>query len=149
VWALGQTSGGEDKESTILVLRNNDGNWHQVPVPSEFARLEASAFSVVAADDVWVSADCVGGIECRPQFLHWTGTWQRVEIAPLPGGRTAGYSISNVHFVSPEEGWAIANDYDGPGLTRGLILRYHDGQWRNRNWNYRFWDAPWLGLFGH
>jgi hypothetical protein len=51
-----------------------------------------------------------------------------------------------MQFVSPTEGWAIANDYDGPDLVRGLIFHYKDGVWRNRNWNWHFWNEPWFGL---
>jgi hypothetical protein len=53
-----------------------------------------------------------------------------------------------MQFVSPDEGWAIANDVGGPGLGRGLIFHYRDGVWRNRNWNWHFWNEPGFGFCG-
>ena len=52
-----------------------------------------------------------------------------------------------MQFVSPDEGWAVASDME-PGQGGGRIFHYKDGKWRNRNWNWHFWDAPWFNLFG-
>ena len=65
----------------------------------------------------------------------------------MPGGRCTSVSIRDMQFVSPDEGWAVAND-DTPRLGVGRIFHYKDGKWRNRNWNWHFWDAPWFNLFG-
>jgi hypothetical protein len=59
-----------------------------------------------------------------------------------------GFAFTDMQFVTPNEGWAVANDYGGPGIVRGLIFHYKDGVWRNRNWTWHFWNQPWFGLFG-
>ena len=82
-------------------------------------------------------------------LVHVTdGEWTAVPGPNVPHGGAQGYVIQNIDFVSENEAWATAHDGDGPGLFRGLVLHYKDGVWRNRNWNWHFWDERWFGLLG-
>jgi hypothetical protein len=76
------------------------------------------------------------------------GAWIEVPRPHVPHGGAQGYTIGGIRFVSEDEAWAIARDGDGPGLFRGLVFHYKDGVWRNRNWNWHFWDERRFGLFG-
>jgi hypothetical protein len=53
-----------------------------------------------------------------------------------------------MQFVTPNEGWAIATDFAGTGLSNGLIFHYKDGVWRHRNWSWHLWDMPGFGMLG-
>src|SRR5690606_2626236 len=99
--------------------------------------------------EVWISVNCNPlEVECRERFLHLrNGVWETVELPRLPDGRSTHRLIVDMQFVTPTEGWAIAHDL----IPRagGRIYHYRDGVWRNRNWNWHFWDAPGFGLFGY
>jgi hypothetical protein len=138
--ALTETGG----TSTLLAF---DGAWNTVALPAPYDRHRVSAVAALTATDVWLALSAPD--RGAPTFVHWRdGVWDEVAPPVLPSGRTTGYDVSAMQFVSPSEGWAVANDYAGPGIVRGLIFHYRDGQWRNRNWNWHFWDQRWFGLFG-
>jgi hypothetical protein len=148
-WALGSVRRAVDQPAEILVLRFTT-TWERMPVPSFFAREPIpTAIAPVNAREAWVSASCGNSeAECCERFLHYRdGNWETVSLPLMPGGRCTAVSIRDMQFVSPDEGWAVAND-DTPRLGVGRIFHYKDGTWRNRNWNWHFWDAPWFNLFG-
>jgi len=149
VVALGHAAAHVEDGGEIVLLRWTD-RWERIPLPAKFAANRASALAAVSTDDVWLAVSCILPEDrCRPRFLHWAGgAWRAIDAPTLPAGRRDGYTVSDMQFVSADEGWAIANDYDGPGLVRGLLFHYRDGVWRNRNWDWHFWDQPGFGLFG-
>ena len=148
-WALGSRHRGKDEPAEILVMRF-DTRWERVPIPSIFPREPAaSALAPVGPREAWVSASC-GALQpdCCERFLHYRdGSWETVGLPLMPGGRCTKVRIDDMQFVSPDEGWAVATDLE-PRLGAGRIFHYKDGQWRLRNWNWHFWDAPWFNLFG-
>jgi hypothetical protein len=124
-----------------------DGAWQTVALPSQYDGYHVSALAALSATDVWLALSALD--RGAPTFVHWhDGAWDTVAPPALPDGRTTGYDVSAMQFVSPSQGWAVANDYAGPGIVRGLIFQFRDGVWRNRNWNWHFWDQRWFGLFG-
>jgi hypothetical protein len=139
-------------ENTPIVLRY-DGDWRRVELPFDMGRASIGALAAVSASDIWLAVNSrrTGDqVADRPLFLHWReGQWTEIAAPLLPEGRLGGYHFTDMQFVSPDEGWAIASDYEGPGLERGIIFHYRDGVWRNRNWNWHFWDAPGFGLWEH
>jgi hypothetical protein len=141
--AIGSSVGQE------LVLRY-DGEWNLIQLPEAIRNAEVSAVGALSDDDIWLAASWVDRrFDRRPVFLHWSmGEWTEVPPPPLPGGRTNGYSFTDIQFVTPTEGWAIATDYAGTGLSNGLIFHYKDGVWRHRSWSWHLWDMPGFGLFG-
>ena len=149
IWASGELRPAKDQPLEILLMRLS-GRWERIAVPDFFPR-EASAGSLapVSADEVWLAASCGSSDPvCCERFLHYRdGGWTTVALPLMPGGRCRWVSIRDMQFVSPEEGWAVAND-DTPRLGVGRIFHYKDGTWRLRNWNWHFWDAPWFNLFG-
>jgi hypothetical protein len=129
------------------ILLEYDGAWHPIEFPPHLDGYRAGAIAALSANDVWLVLDepYVGAVK----FVHWHDRrWDEIPPPVLPDGRTRGYVVSDMQFVSAAEGWAVANDYDGPGIVRGLIFHYRDGVWRNRNWNWHFWHQPGFGLFG-
>jgi len=148
-WALGTVRRAADQPAEILVLRFTT-MWERMPVPAFFPREPLpTAIAPVNEGETWISASC-GNLEadCCERFLHYRdGTWETVGLPLMPGGRCTSVSIRDMQFVSPDEGWAVAND-DTPRLGVGRIFHYKDGKWRNRNWNWHFWNAPWFNLFG-
>jgi hypothetical protein len=60
----------------------------------------------------------------RANLLYWDGTtWSAVSDAlPLGGVFAVGAS-------SPDDVWAVGGRTDRYGIVRGLVERYHDGQW--------------------
>jgi len=145
--ALGTHAGNDNRPGQPFLLRYR-GSWERIEMPIDFQSAEIGAIAALSDSDVWLAvSDDVPYGDQRATFLHWTdGQWSEVPVPQLPGGRVGGYSFTDMQFVSPTEGWAIANDYDGPDLVRGLIFHYKDGVWRNRNWNWHFWNEPWFGL---
>jgi hypothetical protein len=138
-----------------LVLRY-DGAWHEVELPDSLRGFVPTAMSAASERDIWMSGSIDDacrtiGRPCRATyiFVHWhDDAWELSAPPSFPGSRAEGYLISDLTFVSPDEGWAVANDYAGPEVVRGLIFHYKDGIWRHRNWNWHFWNQPWFGLFG-
>lgn len=145
----GELLGGEN---TPIVLRY-DGDWQRIELPFDMGRGSIGALAALSTSDIWLAVNSrhTGDpVADQPLFLHWrAGQWTEVAAPLLPGGRQDGYNFTDMQFVSPDEGWAIASDYEGPGLGRGLIFHYRHGAWRNRNWNWHFWDAPGFGLWEH
>ncbi len=145
--AVAGRTGDASGHSEALLLRHA-ATWEVVPLPEEFRSYTIEALAARSVDDLWLAVNCVGA-QCRPRFLHWSaGQWSISEPPVLPGGRRDGYVVVDMQFVAPNEGWAIANDTGGPDLSRGLIFHYRDGVWRNRNWDWNFWDQPGFGWFG-
>jgi hypothetical protein len=108
--------------------------------------MHISTVAGFSLDDFWLSLSRSG---TRPLLMHFKdGNWVEVPRPVVPHGGVQNYLIGDIQFISPDEGWAIGHDADGPGLFRGLVLHYKDGVWRNRNWNWHFWDERWFGLFG-
>lgn len=147
--AVGHCGSWPDQQSAPVLLRY-DGVWHRVDLPEAFRDATVGAMAAVSDSDVWLALTSADGtLPGRPTFLHLVdGEWTECAPPLLPENRVDGYSFSGMQFVSPTEGWAIANDYGGPGIVRGLIFHYKDGVWRNRNWNWHFWDQHLFGLFG-
>jgi hypothetical protein len=148
-WALGSVRRAADQPADILVLRYTT-IWERMPVPSFFPREPTpSALAPVSEREAWLSASC-GNLDadCCERFLHYRdGTWETVGLPLTPDGRCTKVSIDDMQFVSATEGWAVATDME-PRLGGGRIFHYKDGKWRNRNWDWHFWDAPWFNLFG-
>lgn len=146
--ALGESGHAGGYRDGSPVLLRYDGIWQRIELPVAFQHADVGAMAAVSDSDVWLALSSVDRrAGRRPAFLHWTGgEWSEVPAPPLPEGRH--YAFSGMQFVSPTEGWAIANDHSGPGIVRGLIFHYRDGVWRNRNWSWHFWDQHLFGLFG-
>jgi hypothetical protein len=123
-----------------------DGSWRRIDLPQELRQMQIVTLAALSIDDFWLSLFQPGA---RPLLMHFkSGEWVDVPRPIVPHGGIQGYIIRDIQFVSANEAWAIGHDGDGPGLFRGLILHYKDGVWRNRNWNWHFWDERWFGLFG-
>lgn len=148
--AAGNSEGLLSMDDGFPLLLRYDGVWHRIEPPDAFRHASVGAMAAVSDSDVWLALNRADRrAESRPAFLHWVdGEWSEVAPPALPENRVDGYTFSDMQFVSPTEGWAIANDYGGPGIVRGLIFHYKDGVWRNRNWNWHFWDQHLFGLFG-
>ena len=143
--AIGSTGDG-DEQVEALVLMEERGTWKLAPLPERLRHHELFQVAGVSMRDLWFAAAPAMG---SPVFLRFDGNrWTETPGPVLPGGRTDGYTVTGMQFTSADEGWAVGNDYQGPGLVRGLIFHYEDGVWRNRNWNWHFWDQRWFGLFG-
>jgi len=145
--------GGNDRKDPgqPVLLRHDGERWQRIELPEAFRRAEVGAVAALSDFDVWLAVSNVVALrDDRATFLHWSGgEWTEVAAPSLPGGRAIAYYFSDMQFVSPTEGWAIANVYKGRGMARGLIFHYRDGVWRNRNWSWHFWNEPWLGLAGY
>jgi hypothetical protein len=128
------------------ILFAYDGAWKRIELSEELDSLEITALAALSLDDFWLSLSKPGARSLLMHFRH--GAWVEVPRPLVPHGGLQGYGIKEIQFISPDEAWAIAHDGDGPGLFRGLVLHYKDGVWRNRNWNWHFWDERWFGLFG-
>lgn len=123
-----------------------DDSWNRVDLPQDFRSMQIETLAAVSLDDYWLSLSKPGA---KPLLVHFKdGHWTNVPRPVVPHGGMQGYSIEDMQFVSADEAWAIGHDGDGPGLFRGLVFHYEDGVWRNRNWNWHFWDERWFGLFG-
>jgi hypothetical protein len=149
IWASGDLRPAEGQGLEILLMRFTTV-LDRVAVPVDLPqRGWASSLAPVSRDELWLSARCEGGgADCCERFLHYRqGAWETQGLPLLPGGRCTKVSIQDMQFVSPDEGWAVASDME-PGQGGGRIFHYKDGKWRNRNWNWHFWDAPWFNLFG-
>jgi len=130
-----------------LLLRY-DGAWKRIALPDELRTYELGQIWAASERDVWLVASQDSGFS----LLHFLdGQWLQTSPPTLPGGRLGsdGVSLDAIWFPSPDEGWAVANDFHGPGVTRGLVFHYQHGVWRKRNWNWHFWHERWFGLFGH
>lgn len=150
VWALGELRPTKDGARQVLLMRRTT-DWQRVTVPTELpGDVSPTSLAAIDAGEVWISANChVFEVECRERYFHLRdGIWETVELPLLPGGRSTLVSIVDTQFVSSSEGWAIARDLQ-PRSGGGRIFHYRDGKWRNRNWNWHFWDAPGFGLFGY
>ena len=149
--ALGISGGGMDGPGQPVLLRHDGERWQRIELPEAFRRAEVGAVAALSDSDVWLAVSNVVALrDDRATFLHWSGgEWTEVAAPSLPGGRAIAYYFSDMQFVSPTEGWAIANVYKGRGMARGLIFHYRDGVWRNRNWSWHFWNEPWFGLAGY
>ncbi len=134
---------------SVGILRFTD-TWESIAVPDEVAREHTALLAAPRPGELWLVAQCADIFgDCRARFWHWRdGQWSEAPPPYLPGGRRDKYFLDKLLFPSPDEGWAIATDMNGPTL-RGLIFHYRDGVWRNRNWDWHFWDQPGFGLFGY
>ncbi len=129
-----------------LLLRF-DGAWQRVELPEHMRALYPDALDVDPDGALWVAAGRAG----RPQIARQTaaGRWDTTPLRLLPGGRERGFAVGALALTGASDGWAIADDVGGPGVVRGLVLRYRDGAWSNRGWHWDFWRERWFGLFGH
>ncbi len=133
-----------------LSLLRFDGAWHRLPLPEGVEQGHSATMAARSADELWLVTQCTNLVnDCPARFWSWRdGQWTEAPPPYLPGGRRNKYSVTRLVFPSPEQGWAIATDMHSPPL-RGLIFHYRDGVWRNRNWDWHFWDQPWFGLLGY
>jgi photosystem II stability/assembly factor-like uncharacterized protein len=128
------------------ILLAYDGSWSRIDLPHDIRPMQIEALAALSLEDYWLSLSKPG---MRPLLVHFKdGSWQEVPRPLIPHGGRQEYGIEAMQFVSANEAWAIGIDGNGPGLFRGLVLHYKDGVWRNRNWNWHFWDERWFGLFG-
>jgi hypothetical protein len=129
-----------------LLLRF-DGAWRRVELPEPMRAGYPDALDAAPDGSLWVAAGRAG----RPRIARQTATggWDDTALPVLPGGRRRGFAVGALALTAASEGWAIADDVGGPGVVRGLVLRYRDGAWSNRGWNWHFWRERWFGLFGH
>ena len=150
VWALGDRRQSAEQSNEILLIRRVT-TWERLVVPADLSGdVVPTSLAAIGANEVWVSAHSdVFQADGRERYLHLRdGVWETVELPVLPGGRSKNVRIVDTQFVSPTVGWAIAQDLEH---RSGGARIYHcrDGVWRNRNWNWHFWDAPGFGLFGY
>jgi hypothetical protein len=61
-----------------------------------------------------------------------------------------GYALGSITFDESGDAWAITNLYGNAVVpeSHGVLLRFHDGQWRLQNWKVPFWRVRGWGLFG-
>jgi hypothetical protein len=147
--AVGAAGMSEDRRdaNARAILLHYDGAWRGEWFPDHLRGVSVTALAALSATDVWLAVTSPDG--SRTMFLHRTAAgWEEVVPPALPDGRSGGYVVRDMQFVSVGEGWAVANDTGGPGLVRGLIFHYRDGAWRLRNWNWHFWHQPYFGLLG-
>ncbi|MEO8601476.1 MAG: hypothetical protein ABI629_02760 [bacterium] len=138
-------AGGAPPRNSIVVRAPD---WQVIALPDAYAAHDLDAVAAVTAGDVWVSVSSLGDPAGRSHFLHWSaGSWSDVPGPSLPSSASTRYAVRAMQFLPSGEGWAVADHRDRP--ARGLLLHYADGAWRLQNWNWHFWDEPWLGLFGH
>ncbi|MDX2170026.1 MAG: hypothetical protein SF182_23350 [Deltaproteobacteria bacterium] len=131
----------------LVLLRFTD-HWQRIALPDDGVTADA-VIAALSVDDVWLAQACLTPAACQTRALHWhNGQWSALAAPLLPSGRASGYSFADMQFVAPDEGWAVANDYGGGGLTRGLLFHYRNGTWRVRSWNWHFWNQPGFGWFG-
>ena len=123
------------------------GVWQRVELPDPMRAAYPDALDVAPDGSLWVAAGRAG----RPLIARQTATgwWDTTPLPVLPGGRDCGFAVGALALTAASDGWAIADDVGGPGVVRGLVLRYRDGAWSNRGWNWPFWRERWFGLFGH
>lgn len=155
-WSDGAVAVGiEDSMSSAgteasFLMRYEGGVWFRLSWPERIRHMQPVAVAARSGTDIWIAAACVGSAErCAPTTFHFDGTaWHEKPLPRLPGERGREYVLQAMVFPTPEVGWVIANDVIGSELSRGLIFTYEDGAWRNRNWDWHWWDESWWGLFG-
>jgi hypothetical protein len=114
--------------------------------PEHLHSYSPSAVSVIGENDFWLACE---RSDLTTTFVHVKGgEWTEVPAPTLPGAHAQKYTINEIAFPSPDEGWAAAYDHVGNGIVRGLVLHYKDGVWRNRSWDWHFWNERWWGLIG-
>lgn len=95
--------------------------------------------SMVSPDEGWAAGSAMvvsrnpgGGTApfTVPLMLHYLhGRWSS---EPLPAGVTAGFALTSVSMVSPDDGWAVGNTVFSPyvdGYGTILLLHYTGGRW--------------------
>src|SRR4029453_1742653 len=128
------------------ILLSYDGSWQPIELPAHLHGYRVTIIAPVSDSDIWL---VLWALHRPMKLVHWhAGRWDDVPVPVLPDGRTTGYSIDDMQFVSDSGGWGVGKDSEGPVRLRGLIFHYRDGVWRNRNWNWHFWHQRWFGLFG-
>lgn len=136
--------------SPRLYLYLFDGEWQRMGLPAGIGRGHSAVMAARQPNEIWLLARCLSFLgHCPQHFYRWRkGEWTEVSPPLLPDGRRTGYSVFELQFPSADEGWALASDsVSDPART--LIFHYRDGVWRNRNWDWHFWDQPWFGARGY
>ena len=135
---------GRNPDPLLWIYR---GAWERVELPEEVRSLEVMAVGVVDAQDYWLAVTDRFRRTGGEFFMHFSGgRWERVPGPTLPPDIVQSYTVSQMQFVSPTEGWAIASGAGAGNLGRGLIFHYKDGVWRVRNWSWNWWDEKWFGF---
>jgi len=116
--AVGYENGG----ASALAVMFDGSRWHDTLDMSSQLRFRGSLQKIAAVPST-ESAYAVlayGSVN----LLHWDGsTWSAVSDAlPLGGVLAVGAS-------SPNDVWAVGGRTSRYGVVRGLVERYHDGQW--------------------
>jgi hypothetical protein len=126
VYAVGEFS--TPKHTSPVVEHWNGTAW--VP-DTHLGVIDAELDSVHAAsdNDIWVSGSILDliGNERHGLLLHWDGsTWTRTTI-PAIGDPDDDIRVLSVSATSPNNAWAIAQDFTG--VDRAFILHWDGQQW--------------------
>ncbi len=120
-WVLGM----DDFNRRIIVLQYTDGEWKTYTFTKKtfkkrLSLLDPFKIAFTSPNEGWVI--CASGL-----ILHYlNGEWKETR---LPLNRYQ--HLSDAYFVSPDEGWAVANLFFNEGFnSTGFLLHYLNGKWR-------------------
>ena len=127
-WAVGQ----DWEYGRGVILYFSGGSWTSVNPPDVSSNWGLSAVHFLSSDEAWaVGEDFENG---RGVLLHYVRDengnvkWTSV----IPPDVSSNWGLSSVDFTSPDEGWAVGEDFEN---KRGVLLHFlktvgqKDGSW--------------------
>lgn len=125
LWAVGQSSGENNKGLKALIAHFNGTSWELQPTPAVTGKHGLSAVLVLAADDVWAVGTLIQGKESRPLSMHFDGSsWTNVPV-PAAAVGLGGSSLSGIAGVAPNDLWAVGSS--GNGIP--LVMHWDGSVW--------------------
>jgi hypothetical protein len=135
VWAIGSQPSDVESWPRPLVLRLDQGQWHDVtPAEWRYGRLTTISLVSPSPSEAWVTGllgrpGGTGADAVRPAILHLKdGAWSEAPLPALPIS-SQPFSVYGVTMRDANEGWAIFYD-TGAECGFGSLLHYSGGAWR-------------------
>lgn len=118
-WAVG---GAFDERRNGVMFHYTNGAWAEETAPAAKSISQLDSVSMVSDTEGWATGS-------ESTLLHYTnGIWTRVDP---PAGLSRGASILSLEMLSPNNGWAIAQDYNPQNPDLQNVLLHYDGtQWQ-------------------
>jgi hypothetical protein len=134
VWAIGSQPSDVESWPRPLVLRLDQGQWHDVtPAEWRYGRLTTISLVSPSPAEAWVTGllgrpGGTGADAVRPAILHLKdGAWSEAPLPVLPIS-SQPFSVYGVTMRDANEGWAIFYD-TGAECGFGSLLHYSGGAW--------------------
>ena len=117
-WAVGS----DWEKGKGVLLHYSNGSWEEVDPPLVSSFWELNSVHFTSPEEGWAAGEITSPdwTTITGFLIHYSnGSW----ITATPPEVSSNWGINSVHFVSPNEGWAVGTDWES-WVPKGVLLKY-------------------------